>query len=264
MRRMFIVLGILLKKFKYEAKSQRRKYLILTAHQPTYLPWLGTFHKFLLADTFCFFDIAQYQKKEWDNRNKILSQGKELMLSVPVKSQNHFRKTIGEIDIDNSTNWSQKHYKAIFLNYKNHPFFNNHKNFLENMYLHKKWNKLVNINTYFFRYIFKLLDKEVRIISASDYDFKGKKSELVLDMCKKLGASTYIFGGEGESYADKGSFKNAKIDLIFQKYQHPVYRQQRNKNNFVSHLSILDLIMNYDNSYIKSIILKNNLVTKTI
>ena len=71
--------------------------MILTAHQPTYLPWLGTFHKILLADMFCFFDISQYQKKEWDNRNKIYTHNGELMLSVPTKSQKHFDKTIGEI-----------------------------------------------------------------------------------------------------------------------------------------------------------------------
>jgi len=29
--------------------------MILTAHQPTYLPWMGTFHKILMADMFCFF-----------------------------------------------------------------------------------------------------------------------------------------------------------------------------------------------------------------
>ena len=96
--------------------------MILTAHQPTYLPWLGTFHKLLLADTFCFFDIAQYQKKEWDNRNLIYTHNGELMLSVPTKSKNHFKKTIGNIEIDNQTNWSKKHYKSIFLSYGKHPF----------------------------------------------------------------------------------------------------------------------------------------------
>jgi len=79
-------------------------------------------------------------------------------------------------------------------------------------------------------------------------------------MCQKLGASTYIFGGEGKNYADEASFKKANIDLIFQDYKHPVYRQMRNKNDFISHLSVLDLIMNYDNEDAKSIILKNNLM----
>jgi hypothetical protein len=233
--------------------------VILTAHQPTYLPWIGTFHKILLADEFCFFDIAQYQKKEWDNRNKIYTHNGELMLSVPVKSQKHFDKKVGEIEINNETRWAERHYKSIFLNYKNHPFFENHKLFLENMYLDQKWSRLVDLNVYFYKYILKLLNNEIPITMASDYNFQGKKSDLVLDMCQKLGASTYIFGGEGEGYVKKEPFIESDIDLIFQEYKHPVYKQYRNNNNFISHLSILDLIMNYDDKDITGIILKNNL-----
>jgi len=233
--------------------------MILTAHQPTYLPWIGTFHKILLADMFCFFDIAQYQKKEWDNRNKIYTHNGELMLSVPTKSKNHFDKSIGEIEINNETNWAEKQHKSILLNYKKHPFFDNHKSFLEDMFLNKQWDRLVDLNIFFYKYILTLLKKDIPIVMASDYDFHGKKSDLVLDMCKKLGASTYIFGGEGESYADKKSFKDSEINLIFQSYNHPIYRQYRNKDNFISHLSIIDLIMNYDNDEIMDIVMKNNL-----
>ena len=233
--------------------------MILTAHQPTYLPWLGTFHKILLADVFCFFDIAQYQKKEWDNRNKIYTHNGELMLSVPTRSKKHFDKTVGEIEINNQTNWAEKHYKSIFLSYKKHPFFENHRSFLEDMYINQQWDRLVDLNVYFYKYILKLLDKDIPIVMASDYDFQGQKSDLVLDMCQKLEESVYIFGGEGENYANKESFKSANIDLIFQKYNYPTYTQYRNKKNFTSHLSILDLIMNFDNKDVRGIILKNNL-----
>jgi len=232
--------------------------MILTAHQPTYLPWLGTFHKILLSDMFCFFDIAQYQKKEWDNRNKILTSNGELMLSVPTKSKKHFEKKIGEIEINNETNWAEKHFKTIFLNYKKHPFFENHKKFLEEMYLETKWNKLSSLNIFFYKYMLNLLDHKIPIVMASDYDFQGEKSDLVLDMCQKLGASTYIFGGEGKNYANIQSFENANIDLIFQEYNHPKYFQYKHNQDFVSHLSVLDLIMNYSKKDIKAIILNSH------
>jgi hypothetical protein len=234
--------------------------MILTAHQPTYLPWLGTFHKILLADMFCFFDIAQYQKKEWDNRNKIYTHNGEQWLSVPVRSSNHFSKTIGNIEINNETVWSQKQYKTIYLNYKNHPYFEVHKPFLEEMYLNNKWDKLVDLNVFFYKYILKLLKKDLKLVMASDYDFKGQKSDLVLDMCKQLGASTYIFGGEGENYADKKSFEDADIKLVFQSYNHPVYNQYRNKKEFIPNLSILDLIMNYNSDDLQNIIYENNIL----
>ena len=50
---------------------KNEKALILTAHQPVYFPWLGLFHKIALADSFVWFDDVQYQKKDWNNRNKI-------------------------------------------------------------------------------------------------------------------------------------------------------------------------------------------------
>jgi len=233
--------------------------MILTAHQPTYLPWLGTFHKILLADKFCFFDIVQYQKRDWDNRNKILTNNGPLWLSVPVQSSNHFTKTIGNIKVNNETDWSKKQYKTIFLNYKNHPYFEEHKAFLEDMFLKIKWVRLVDLNIYFYKYILKILEKDIPLIKASEYKFEGQKSDLVLDMCKQLGASTYIFGGEGENYANKQSFEKENIKLYFQKYNHPEYKQYRHGKEFVSNLSILDLIMNYKQSEIKNIILKNNI-----
>ena len=45
--------------------------MILTAHQPVYLPWLGLFDKIAKADVFVIFDTVQYLPKDWMNRNKI-------------------------------------------------------------------------------------------------------------------------------------------------------------------------------------------------
>ena len=47
--------------------------MILTGHQPTYLPWLGLFNKISNSDYFILFDTVQYLPKEWMNRNKLKS-----------------------------------------------------------------------------------------------------------------------------------------------------------------------------------------------
>ena len=56
--------------------------MILTAHQPCYLPWIGLFNKIGLSDTFCLFDIVQYQKKDFNNRNKIILNNNAKWLTV--------------------------------------------------------------------------------------------------------------------------------------------------------------------------------------
>ena len=43
------------------------------------------------------------------------------------------------------------------------------------MYLNKKWEKLVELNIYFYKYIFQILNKDINIKMASDYDLQGKK-----------------------------------------------------------------------------------------
>ena len=98
--------------------------MILTAHQPTYLPWLGLFHKIALADKFCFFDDVQYQPKDWNNRNKIkFSNGKENWLSVPVKRTNYLEKSYLDIEINNEVKWQKKHFKSIVSNYSKSEYY---------------------------------------------------------------------------------------------------------------------------------------------
>ena len=71
--------------------------MILTAHQPCYLPWLGLFHKIAISDIFCFFDIVQYQKKDFNNRNKIKTIHGGIWLSVPAESKNHLSKNAKDL-----------------------------------------------------------------------------------------------------------------------------------------------------------------------
>jgi len=104
--------------------------MILTAHQPVYLPWLGLFHKIAIADSFCYFDSVQYQTKDWNNRNKLIGPNGAFWLTVPVKSKGHFNKKVGEIKIDNTINWRKKHLKSIELNYKSAPYFNYYIDFI--------------------------------------------------------------------------------------------------------------------------------------
>ena len=86
--------------------------IILTAHQPVYLPWLGLFHKIALADVFCLFDIVQYQRKDFNNRNKIKTSVDSIWLTVPVKSSGRLNSIITDIEIIND-GWHKKHIKSI-------------------------------------------------------------------------------------------------------------------------------------------------------
>lgn len=215
--------------------------MILTAHQPVYLPWLGLFHKISMADMFCFFDIAQYQKKDFNNRNKIRDKNQDFWLSVPVKSANHFSKTVGNIEIIQD-GWQSNHLKSITLSYKKTPFFNEYFPELEKIIINDSQDSLGNLNLSLLRYFMKCLNINTPVVLASDYNFQGRKSDLVLDMCLQLDADQYVFGKEGRNYADINKFSIHGVKVYFQEYNHPIYRQT--SKNFMPYMSIIDLLFN--------------------
>jgi WbqC-like protein family len=215
--------------------------MILTAHQPVYLPWLGLFHKIALADLFCYFDIAQYQTKDFNNRNRIKTHDGNIWLSVPVESKNHFEKRVGEIRIVQG-GWQRKHLKSIQIAYQKAPYFSQYMADLEALLMLHSSGTLGDLNLEMLRFFLRCLNIQTPIVKASDYKFEGAKSDLVLDMCVKLGANLYIFGAQGRNYADSDRFRSCGVEPCFQQYNHPNYRQLYGA--FLPYMSVIDLLFN--------------------
>lgn len=206
------------------------------------MPWLGLFAKIAMADMFVCFDAVQYEKRGWNNRNYIKTRNGPLLLTVPVRAKQHFDKKLHEIEIVPG-NWERKHLRSIELAYRSAPFFEQHYEGVGAVLdLYSDGGMLMDLNMDLLRYFMRALEIRVPIVKASDYDFRGTKSELVLDMCMKLKATKYIFGSEGEVYADKEGFRRQGIEPLFQKYEHPEYKQLH--HGFTTMLSVLDLLMN--------------------
>jgi len=230
--------------------------MILTSHQPVYLPWLGLFHKIALADTYCFFDVAQFLLKDWNNRNRIKTTNGPSWLTVPVHKKGYVEKQINAIEIDNEYDWRKKHWSTLLGYYKKTPHFARYADFFEDTY-RREWYMLVDLNEHMLRYFLSVLGISVRFVKASAYDFAGRKSDQVLDMCKKLGASCFIFGEQGRNYAVVEDFTRSGIRVHFQSYRHPVYRQRWGE--FVPYLSIVDLLFNEGAERARAIIMEGNI-----
>ena len=234
--------------------------MILTTHQPVYLPWLGLFHKIALAEKFIYFDQVQYLPKDYMNRNKIKTNTDSIWLTVPVLRKGYRELKTSEIKINNSVGWQKKHLRSILINYKKTPYFEKYIPFFEDVYS-KTWNYLTELNEYMLKWFIETLGINITFEKASDYDFEGAKSDLVLDMCVKLGVKTYIFGSLGKDYINEKDFENAGINVIFQDYKHPSYLQLHGE--FISHLSILDLLFNCGPNSLQ-IIMSNNITKHDI
>lgn len=215
--------------------------MILTAHQPVYLPWLGLFHKIALSDTYVYLDTVKYLKQDWNNRNRIKTAEGPAWLTVPVATSQSDNWILKDVKIVADQKWRIKHWRTIANCYRRAPYFNRYSDFFETVY-GKEWQTLSELNLYMLQWFLDTLDIRVRLVKASDYNFEGHKSDLILNMCKQLEATTYIFGEQGHNYAELGDFESAGVSVIFQNYTHPKYDQRF--GNFVAHLSIIDLLFN--------------------
>lgn len=220
--------------------------MILVGHQPEYLPYIGFFAKAARADKFIFVDHIQFLKKSFQNRNKVrVAPGSEgwAWLTVPIITASKRFQKINEVEIDNSTRWNEKHWKTILLNYKNTPFFSVYKDFFEDLYA-KKWIRLVDLNEEIIRFLFKAFGINIPVFSSSEYNFKGAKTDLLIEMCQELKAGTYLsgIGAKAAGYVEEDKFKARGLNHIFSDFKHPVYGQAFKP--FISGLSALDLLFN--------------------
>lgn len=231
--------------------------MILTAHQPAYLPWAGLIHKIYLSDTFVYFDDVQYVPKDFMNRNYIFNNGSFQWLTVPVFTKNHREKKIHQIEINHQLNWKRKHIKSLEISYSKTPYFKKYYGDLVGI-LSYDWVYFADLNLKILKYILKQLNINKNILRAKDFNFKGQKSELIVDMCKELSADNYIFGEQGINYANIELFKENNIDLYFQNFSTPKYKINNTVIN--ENLSIIDIMFRYGANRTMDLILKSNKV----
>lgn len=218
--------------------------MIIAGHQPEYLPYLGLICKAMQADVFVFVDHNQYGKKQFQNRNRIrTSNGSSgwIWLTVPVITHGRFNQKIKDVLINNKLKWREKHFRSICYSYKGTPFFENYIPLFEKIYL-QEWEKLEDLNEAILRVIFKILDRDVNIMKTSDYNIVGEKTDMLLDMCKKIGADGYLSGQGGKLYVDESKFKKAGLSHQYCEFKHPVYKQKFKP--FVPSMSSIDLLFN--------------------
>lgn len=219
--------------------------MILSVHQPQYIPWLGYFDKIAKSECFVFLDEVQYKPREFQNRNKIRTKSGWLWLTVPVISKGEGRQKISAVMIDNELPWQRKHLGSLKAWYANAKYFDKHLAFFEEVYS-RTWEKLVDLNVYIINYVLEQLSITTPIYFESELGIAGTKTKRIIEICQRLKADTYLSGIGGKGYLQEEMFKDAGIKLVYQDFLHPVYQQQFAKDvfDFMPNLSIIDLLFN--------------------
>lgn len=226
--------------------------MLIAGHQPEYLPYIGFFNKLILCEAFVLVDHVQFNKKSWQNRNRVRTAQGELLLTVPVLTKGGFDQAINEVKINNNENWRRKNWQSIMLNYKKASFFNEHEAFFAEVYS-REWELLAELNEAIIRYLAAQFGIEKQIIRSSELKAAGQKTELLVDLCKKMNADAYLSGTGGREYVDDAQMKAEGVDSRYTDFKHPVYRQLHEP--FLPNMSVIDLLFNYGGAKSREIIL---------
>ena len=211
----------------------------VSINQPAYLPWLGYFDRIASSDIAIVLDSVMIEKGSYTNRNKMRSGNGWSWLTVPIKASG--QPLISEVQIDNQRDWRKKHFQLVNQAYAKARHSARHMEWINDLYS-REWKELNELLTYTNSYFLGALSIRTKIIHSTALKVAGTKSELVLNLCKEVGATEYISGPFGIDYLDLPSFERAGILVTFQDYKHPVYEQCQ--GGFESHMSILDLLLN--------------------
>ena len=219
--------------------------MIVSCHQPNYLPWPGFFHKILKSDVHVILDTNQLPRgKDFVVRNKIKIHDGFKWLRVGVLEKNKMLP-IKEVKINNSVNWKEKHWNSISNNYSKAPFFSEYKKQFQQIF-EKEWDYLLDFNMEIIYAIMKILQIKVKIVMESELDIKSSSTQEILDILDTLNSKQYLTGnGSGSKRIIEGKenmFSERGIQIIYENYVPPQYPQIRGK--FIPELSICDMLFN--------------------
>jgi hypothetical protein len=223
--------------------------LIVTIHQPDFLPWLGFFNKINKADIWVVLNHTLNNPRDsafWGRRVKILANGQPYWLSLPLEKP--YQKGLIGIPI------CEMRYKisdirafknglvTINNSYKKAPFFEDVFPIIKNYYESEE-PLLENRNMSFIKTIMERMKIKTKIVYSSSLNCVESSTSLLIEIIFKVGGTSYICGGGASNYQNDELFKKNCIELTYNNFMHPTY-PQFNSRQFQHGLSIVDCLMN--------------------
>jgi hypothetical protein len=186
---------------------------MLTRFPIAYWGSIYYFQELVKAKYIVFEVFETYQKQTYRNRCSILTANGVKNLSIPVIRTKGSKSLTNEIHIDYSQNWQKDHWRAISSSYASSPFFEHYSSDIQRL-LFQKTDCLIEFNHQILEFIISALELPILFSYSTSF----------------------------EKTVENDKLNHFDIRINQQNY----YYQQvfTNKDNFVSNLSILDLLMN--------------------
>ncbi len=206
--------------------------------QSNFLPWRGYFDFIREVDLFVLEDDLQYTKSDWRNRNKIKSPRGSEWITVPVRYK-RTTQLIQDTPIDYGQPWAKKMLNRIRESYRNAPYFELCFSELSEL-LYQPFVSISELNINLIHWVCGHLEINTPLQFSKHYRPQGTKTERVLDILQKAGASVYLSGPSGRNYIVPELFQQAGIQLEYKQYNYPEYEQLHPP--YDPAVSVLDLL----------------------
>ena len=236
--------------------------------QPYLFPYMGYWQLIANTDEFVFFDVVQYNKKSWMNRNRILHPTVPedfLYISVPIKQ--HSRGTlIADVLINNEENWKNDILgKLTFYKKMKAPYYEDVLSLLNEIFS-IEYSTFMDLIVKTTQVICKYLDMQLKYHIASTIDFDKEMikepGDWALSICNSMNAQNYINPYGGYEIFDENKYNQNGVDIKFLKSKLTPYQQSWRKE-FMPGLSIIDVMMFNSKEKIKEMLLNDyDLLTK--
>lgn len=209
--------------------------------QPTFLPWAGYFNLIIRVDNFIFLDDVQLDSRSWQTRNRIAVNNLPFWISMPI---NHTSRdqTLTESSLALEHRWKKKVTETFIQNYKKHPFYSDAKQII--LLATNSYANLAEANIAVITFICNKLNINTPLSRSSIINPIGKRTEKIISLCEHFNASEYLSPiGSAEYLNSDGFLSKTTTKLTFQDYIVKPYKQFNTKE-FISHLSIVDVVAN--------------------
>jgi len=222
--------------------------MIVAAHQPHYMPWLGYLDKVAKADVFVVMDDLQFEAQNFQNRQRLKLCTGAGWLTVPVHRGSQSDRIVDK-RIDSCRNqrqhWQHRHWRTIVTHYGSARYFADYAPELEEVYT-RPWTSLFELDLHMLELAMRWFEIKTPLVKSSELHLQGQKTDRLIDMCKKLGARCYLTGSGGsQGYLDAEKIGRSGIGVVWQVFQHPRYDQRYPNAGFASHLGFVDLVLNH-------------------
>lgn len=215
--------------------------MIVTIQKPEYLPGLSYFDKIYKADLCIFLDDAPLSKRGAVSRAKILKHGTPEWISVSVKRSKRSTQLIKDAEIDDTIFWKKNHLKKLYHMYKSAPYFEETYPVLREIISHPRVSLSV-MNIELITKTASMLQLSCGFSRSSEYAVNACKTERLVGLVMAEKGSVYLCSEYERPYFDEAVVASNGIKVVYNDFQHPVYRQQG--NTFTPGLSIIDALFN--------------------